>query len=302
MDTDSLRWFQQVADGVTVTEVADLYLVSQPGVSRALARLEEQVGTPLLHKRGRVLRLTQAGATFKRHVDGLLHELDDGLAAVAQLLDPETGTVVVAFQLSLGTWLVPPLVRGFREAHPEVTFRLLQSQDVLGSSMVATGRVDVEITSRRPRNPAVRWQPLLSEQLFLALPPDHAWADRASIGLAEVADEDFVILRPEWELRQVTDRLCEAAGFRPHVVFEGDDLLTIGGLVAAGLGIAVLPAQHADRSAPRPSDPRLVPLTDADASRDIGLAWPSDRRLLPAAQLFRDHVLSARDFGTTGDG
>ena len=80
VDTESLRWFQQVADGVTVTEVADLYLVSQPGVSRALARLEEQVGTPLLHKSGRVLRLTQAGATFKRHVDGLLHELDDGLA------------------------------------------------------------------------------------------------------------------------------------------------------------------------------------------------------------------------------
>lgn len=297
MDTDSLRWFQQVADGVTVTEVADLYLVSQPGVSRALARLEEQVGTPLLHKSGRVLRLTQAGATFKRHVDGLLHELDDGLAAVAQLLDPETGTVAVAFQLSLGTWLVPRLVRGFRELHPDVTFRLLQSQDVLGSSMVASGRVDVEITSRRPRNPAVRWQPLLSEQLFLALPPGHAWADRDSIGLAEVADEDFVILRPEWELRQLTDRLCEAAGIRPHIVFEGDDLLTIGGLVAAGLGVAIVPAQNADRDSPRPGDPRLVPLTDPGASRDIGLAWPSDRRLLPAAQLFRDHVLAVRDFG-----
>ena len=164
-----------------------------------------------------------------------------------------------------------------------MTFRLLQSQDVLGSSMVATGRVDVEITSRRPRNPAVRWQPLLSEQLFLALPPDHAWADRDSIGLAEVADEDFVILRPEWELRQVTDRLCEAAGIRPHVVFEGDDLLTIGGLVAAGLGVPIVPAQDADRASPRPGDPRLVPLTDDGASRDIGLAWPSDRRLLPAA-------------------
>ena len=74
MDVEALRWFQQVADGATVTEVAEVYLVSQPGVSRALARLESEVGTPLLHRTGRVLRPTHAGAVFKRHVDNLLHE------------------------------------------------------------------------------------------------------------------------------------------------------------------------------------------------------------------------------------
>ena len=91
MDTDALRWFQQVADGVTVTEVSEVDGVSQPGVSRALARLEREVGTPLLRRSGRVLRMTQAGSAFKRHVDALLHQLDDGLAAVSQLVDPETG-------------------------------------------------------------------------------------------------------------------------------------------------------------------------------------------------------------------
>ncbi|MFN8196606.1 MAG: LysR family transcriptional regulator [Nocardioidaceae bacterium] len=292
MDTETLRWFQQVADGATVTEVADLSMVSQPGVSRALARLEEQVGTPLLQRSGRLLRLTQAGATFKRHVDGLLHELDDGLAAVSELLDPETGTVTVAFQLSLGTWLVPPLIGEFRSRHPQVTFRLLQSQDVLGSSMVATGRVDVEITSRRPRNPLVSWQPLFSEQLFLALPPGHPLASRESVSLRHADDEDFVMLRPEWELRQLTDRLCESAGLRPHVVFEGDDLPTLSGLVAAGLGVAILPAMDLDPRVPRAGEAQLVPISDPGASRDIGLAWPAERRLLPAAALFRDHVLA----------
>ena len=88
MDTDALRWFQQVADGVTVTEVADIERVSQPGVSRALARLEQEVGAPLLHKSGRLLRPTAAGNVFKRHVDTCLHALDDGLAAVNELVDP----------------------------------------------------------------------------------------------------------------------------------------------------------------------------------------------------------------------
>lgn len=137
MDMDTLRWFQQVADGATVTEVADVCMVSQPGVSRALARLEEEVGTPLLRKSGRVLRPTLAGSTFKRHIDLFMHGLDDGLAAVSQLVAPETGTVTVAFQTSLGTWLVPDLIKRFRSDYPEVRFRLEHSHDALGSGLVA---------------------------------------------------------------------------------------------------------------------------------------------------------------------
>src|SRR6266480_7883208 len=113
VDTDSLRWFQQVAEGTTVTEVSDLGAVTQSGVSRALRRLEAEVGTPLLRRSGRTLRMTHAGAVFKRHLDALLHDLDDGIAAVSQLIDPDTGTVALAFQQSLGTWLVPDLARSF---------------------------------------------------------------------------------------------------------------------------------------------------------------------------------------------
>ena len=88
VDTDALRWLQQVADGTTVTEVGGLESVTQSGVSRALARLEAQIGTPLLRRSGRTLRMTHAGAVFKPHLDALLHNLDDGIAAVSQLHRP----------------------------------------------------------------------------------------------------------------------------------------------------------------------------------------------------------------------
>src|SRR6266705_25394 len=100
VDTDSLRWFQQVAEGTTVTEVSDLGAVTQSGVSRALRRLEAEVGTPLLRRSGRTLRMTHAGAVFKPHLDALLHHLDDGIAAVNQLIDPDPGVVALAFQQS----------------------------------------------------------------------------------------------------------------------------------------------------------------------------------------------------------
>jgi LysR family transcriptional regulator, transcription activator of glutamate synthase operon len=297
METEALRWFQQVADGVTVTEVADIYRVSQPGVSRALARLEAELGTPLLHRTGRVLRPTHAGTVFKRHVDAVLHGLDDGVAAVNELVDPETGTVAVAFQLSLGAWLVPDLIRGFRAEHPLVQFRLEQSDDALGSSLVAGGRIDLEFTARRPRNPEVRWARLLAQPLLLAVPPGHPLASRREISLSEVAGEDFVMLRPSWELRTLSDELCAAAGFVPQVAFECDDLPVARGFVAAGLGVAIVPGTDSQTGTDSAAAVPLISLVDDGAHRDVGLAWSETRRLLPSAELFRQYVLSSTPAG-----
>ncbi len=289
METDVLRWFQQVADGVTVTEVADLYMISQPAVSRALARLEEEVGTPLLLKSGRVLRPTHAGSVFKGHIDSFMHRLDDGLAAVNELASPETGTVTVAFQQSLGTWLVPSVVAQFRRRYPQVQFRLEQSNDALGSSLVAGGSVDLELTARRPRNPDVHWERLLAQPLGLALPTDHRFSRRKAITLAEVAEENFLMLRPAWELRILCDQLCAAAGFAPHIAFEADDLSVVLGFVTAGLGVAVVPMTDVD---PEPRGRGIVPLADEGAYRNVGIAWSLTRRLLPSAELFRQAVLT----------
>ena len=284
METEALRWFQEVADGVTVTEVAEAYRVSQPGVSRALARLETEVGTPLLRKQGRVLRPTHAGSVFKQHVDAFMHGLDDAVAAVDELLDPESGTVTLAFQPSLGTWLVPGLIGAFRRDHPGVAFRLRHSEDALGSSLVAGGRIDLELTARRPRNPAVRWEPVVIQPFGLAVPAGHRLGERPTVALAEAAEEDFVALQPSWELRAQTDELCAAAGFEPRIAFEADDLSVVRGFVAAGLGVAIVP------TVPDEQGPRL---TDRGAHRDLGLAWSRSRRLLPSADLFRRAVLAS---------
>jgi LysR family transcriptional regulator, transcription activator of glutamate synthase operon len=292
MDTDALRWFQQVADGTTVTEVSELENVTQPGISRALARLETQVGTPLLRRSGRVLRMTHAGATFKRHVDSLLHQLDDGIAAVNQLLDPDTGVVALSFHLSLGTWLVPDLVSSFRATHPGVRFLLTQVRDELVSPALDGGQADLEIGARRSPDPALESRLVAVEPLRVALPRDHPLAARPGIGLAEVSDEPFVALRPNSSLRQLSDELCEQAGFRPDVVFEGDDLSTVRGFVAAGLGVAIVPAPRAGSPESATGPLRYCEILDVWAAREITLTWSADRRLLPAAEQFRRHVLA----------
>ena len=169
-------------------------------------------------------------------------------------------------------------------------FVLEQSHDALGSSLVAGGRTDLEFTARRPRNPEVEWRRLISQRLDLAVPADHPLATRNDVALREAAGEEFVMLRPAWELRALSDALCADAGFTPRVAFEGDDLRVVSGFVAAGLGVAVVPAGD-DTAVSAEDGRRTVPLTDPGASRDVGVAWSRTRRLLPAADLFRRHVL-----------
>ena len=313
-----LRWFKLVAEGVTVTEVSEVEMVTQSGVSRALARLEAQVGTPLLERSGRTLRLTRTGEVFKPHVDRLLDELRGGLDAVAQFVSPETGSVAVAFPQSLGSWLVPDLLGSFRAAHPGVGFRLTNARDELHGLPLDSGAADLEIGTRRfrtgaeasrPGDLSVQTQRIGNEPLRLALPAGHplaaphveaSWSsadgrpgdgNRPGIWLAEVAGEPFIALRPSSALRKLGDDLCAAAGFRPRVVFEGDDLSNVRGLVAAGLGVAIVPSPRAGSPVAGPGPVLYLPILDDGAERDIYLTWSADKALLPAADLFRRHVI-----------
>lgn len=286
-----LFWFQQVADGTTVTQLSELEHTTQSGISRALARLESELGTPLLRREGRTLRMTHAGVAFKRHVDAVLHQLGDGLAAVHQLVDPETGTVTLAFQPSLGTWLVPDLISSFRTVHPAVEFDLRPKRDEHLSTVRERSDVDLELSTSPPGGTDVHWRGLVRQHLLLAVPHGHRVAGQRSVDLAELADDPFVVIRPSSSLRTLSDRVCAAAGFAPHVAFECDDLPTLSAFVAAGLGVAIVP--------PTPEPARGVgaeryfrlPIRDAGACREVGVAWSAEHRLLPAAEMFREHVL-----------
>ena len=297
MELQILRWFREVADGATVTETAERARITQPALSRALARLETEVGTPLLTRSGRTLTPTPAGRMFKRHVDQALDQYDLGLRAVAELVDPAHGLVPLAFLQTLGTWLVPRLVSGFRAAYPEVRFELHQHGEAAILQELLDGAADLIITSATFGHPQVSWERLMIEPLRLTVPPGHRLARRRRIRLAEVADEPFILMRESYALRVLTERLCAEAGFTPNIAFEGEEVETLRALVAAGLGVALLPPprttplatspDEADEAGPAPQ----LHVTDVNSVRELGLAWLSGRELPPASAAFRDHVL-----------
>lgn len=221
----------------------------------------------------------------------MLHELSDGLAAVHQLMSPETGTVTLALQPSLGTWLVPDLVGSFRAEHPAVTFDLRPKRDELRSAVRERSDVDLELSTSQPKGSDVRGRTLIRQPLHLAVPSHHRTASSSAVSLAEVADDPFVVIQPSSSLRRLSDRLCATAGFTPEVAFECDDLPTMRTFVSAGLGVAIVPTTPKTAEDVREERLTLLPINDAGAVREVGVAWSAEHQLLPAAQMFRAHIL-----------
>lgn len=291
MTVEELRWFVAVAEREHVTAAAAELHVSQPALSRALTRVQAHVGVPLFDRQGRNLRLNRYGRLYLERARRALAELDAGAAELAAATGQAGGGVVqLAFMHTLGTWLVPALLRGFGAVHPDVTLRLDQGSAQEMTALLLAGEVDAILTSPRPDDRAVGWHPLATEPLRLAVAPGHRLAARKRVRLAEVADEPFVAMKPEYGLRGVTDALCAAAGFTPRIAFEGDDIGTLRGLVAAGLGVGLLPLPHA-AEADQTATPHLR-LADRGAHRPLGLAWHTTRYRSPATDAFLDWVVA----------
>ncbi|WP_019629920.1 LysR family transcriptional regulator [Actinomadura atramentaria] len=291
MDTTTVRWFLVVADLGHVTNAAAELRISQPGLSRAIARLEADLGRPLFDRVGRRVALSAYGAVFAEHARRLVAAEDAARRALAQAADPEHGEVSLAFLHTQGPSVVPGLIRRFRERHPGVRFRLSQDRAERVGAAVAAGDADLGITSPAPGDPALAWRPLLTERLQLAVPEGHRLAGRTRVRLAAAAAEPFVAFRAGAGLRTIFDALTESAGFVPDIAFEGEETGTVRGLVAAGLGVAVVAPPGGDQDVPH--GVRHVALTDAGAARTIGLIWTDARRRPPAAEAFRAFVLAA---------
>jgi LysR family transcriptional regulator, transcription activator of glutamate synthase operon len=279
---EELQWFVVLAETQHVTEAAAELRVSQPTLSRALTRIEEQVGSPLFDRVGRRIQLNVYGEIMLEHARRSLAEMRAATDRIAALRNPDDGRVRVAFLHSLANWYVPEQLRRFREAAPGIAFDLFQGAAHEITQRVLDGGSDVAITSPRPDSSSFAWRRLYVEGLCLAVPPDHRLASRKRVSLSVAADEPFVGLQKPFGLRLLTDELFAETGIEPTLVFEAAEIPTMEGLVAAGFGVAVVPV-------PRDGgDGRVVhvPLSNARAKREVGLAWGLDRPLAPPTERF----------------
>lgn len=282
MNLEELQWFVALADTEHVTEAAARLGVSQPTLSRALARFEHQAGAELFDRVNRRLRLNVYGQIMLEHSRRAITEMQAATERIAALRDPETGRVRLAFLHSLASWYVPEQLRRFRQHAPAIGFDLYQGSAHEITERVLKGQADIAITSPRPTTPELLWHRLYEERLSLAVPREHRLAARARIRLSAAAHEPFVALGEQFGLRQLTNDLWAEDNMAPDIVFEASEIPTMEGLVAAGFGVAVVPVPR------HRGDVKVVhiPLTNVGARRQIGLVRGRDRALPAPADAF----------------
>jgi LysR family transcriptional activator of glutamate synthase operon len=289
MELQQLKYFREVAEREHVTRASEKLLVSQSAVSRAVTQLEEELGVPLFHRQGRAVVLTRYGRVFLEHVTRALNILESGKRSLSEQTGEESGMVSLGFLNSLGIEMVPRLIKEYRRKHPRIQFTLLvqHSGELLMEELVA-GSIDLSLSvpGMFQRN-NIRWNHLLDEELIIALPQTHRLAARRTLNMRELSPEPFLTLSPDHTVRGIFDRVCADASFSPKIAFEGMDISTLRGLIAAGLGIALLPPASA-----RFAGIVEIKLSPAHPIRSLGIGWVDDRYLPASAIEFRKFVVS----------
>jgi DNA-binding transcriptional LysR family regulator len=248
-----LRYAIALADELHFARAAARLHIAQPPLSQQIKALEDELGVRLFDRTSRRVGLTDAGAAFVAEARRTLASAEQAIEAARRAARAETGRLAVGYVSSASYELLPAVLRAFRRRAPDVLLVLEEMNSSEQSRGVLAGTLDLGFvrrpppTDRRLADTVVRREPIV-----VAVPRDHALAARRAIRLRALALEPFVIFparpRPSWA--DVALDLCRGAGFEPRVVQEAVEMVSALSLVAAGIGIALVPG--AVRAVPRP--------------------------------------------------
>jgi DNA-binding transcriptional LysR family regulator len=246
LNVTRLNVFREVVDHGSFSAAADALSYSQSAVSQAIATLEGEVGTALIERRRGGVRPTPAGAALAAHVGGILAQIESAEDEVAAIARGRGGRLRTASFPTAGSTLMPQAIAAFRASHPGVEVTLAEGEPEEIAPRLRAGEFDLVLLFEfegvgERLGTGMRRYELRDDPLHLALPPEHRLAKRKQIELGDLREEAWVQTSAQSPCAKHVIRSCHAAGFEPTVSFESDDYQTVQGLVAAGVGVALIP-------------------------------------------------------------
>lgn len=289
MDLRQLRYFVAVAETLHFGRAARRLEISQPPLSRQIAALERELGVALFDRSTRGVRLTPSGSALLPRARRLLADALAIRAGARELARGDVGLLHIGFLAASTYSTLPRLLTTFRRARPGVRLVLTEATSDRQLVALTDGSLDVGVLLPPVTDPALAWLPLVREPLVAALPAGTAWPAR--IALSRLARRAFILFpRPAGaSLHDLIVDACERAGFTPRIEQEAVQMSTIVSLVAAGMGVALVP-----ESLRRMRRTGVVyrPLSDRIPPVETGLAWRADDAT-PALAAFVAHARAA---------
>jgi DNA-binding transcriptional LysR family regulator len=294
LDVRRLRVLHAVSAYGSVTAAAAALGYSAPAVSQQLAALEREVGLPLTERAGRGITLTPAATLLVAHTDALLNRLDAAEADLAALRDQVTGRVALAAFPSAAATVVTAAWVALARSAPHVQLELEEMEPEESLPAALRGQADVAVAHEydifpRPLDPLFERRELLTDPVLLAVPEGFAAPDDKPVPLASLGDQPFLAPRANTSCAEMIQRACARAGFVPRVVARATERVVQLNLVAAGVGLTLVPRLAAQ---PLPPGVRLLPVAEP-VTRNIFTVSRRGGDRQPAVRVVLDALLDA---------
>lgn len=242
MELAQLKYFVTIAELGSFTGAAEQLHLSQPALSYQMKHLEEELGTKLFDRRGRKTSLTHEGELFLPLAQAILLRTDEAVRVLKEHLGIDVGEVHMGCNPTVATYLVPEILAEFRKLYPQVGVDVIEADDVQLQQLVQRDLLDFAVVTAPGSPQTLEVTPLGSEDIVLVVAPDHHLASRESITLASLADEEFVLPIPPFNIRMHLANACRAAGFEPRVTYRAGSVQTCKSFARQGLGITTMPS------------------------------------------------------------
>ena len=235
-----LRVFAAVAEQRGFSRAAAALRLSQPAVSKAVRQLERQVGVPLVERAGRASRLTAAGeqlAARARELFGVEAAAEEELRALRGL---EVGNLRVGASTTIATYMLPPILARFHEAHPAIVLRVVSANTRAITRSLLERRLDIALVEGPVEHPRIETRRWRSDELVVIAPPGHRLVSHRRVSVHELASERFVVREEGSGTREVAERALAKHGVNPVVALQLGSTEAVKQAVAAGLGVAIV--------------------------------------------------------------
>jgi DNA-binding transcriptional LysR family regulator len=284
MELRHLRYFIAVAEELHFSRAAARLHIAQPPLSQQIRDLEREIGVPLLARTQRQVRLTAAGVVFLEDARRIVAQAEHAAEAARQAQRGEIGRLNIGYVGSAFYDALPALLRVFHRRYPQVEINLRQRTTAEQEEDLRQGRIDIGVVRPPVQDRSLALYTFVEEPLLVTVPADHPLAQQATVAVAALRDEAFLMfsrsLGPGMYDQIIA--LCRQAGFSPRVAQEAVEMQAITGLVAAGFGIAIVPASA--RST-RAKDIAYLPIAPPAPTLPLALAWLPPT-LAPVGALF----------------
>jgi LysR family hydrogen peroxide-inducible transcriptional activator len=267
-----LSYLVALADLRHFGRAADACHVSQPTLSTQVRKLEEELGVALVERAPRQVMLTPAGSDIVERARRVLAEVAQMRETARRTTDPEAGSVRLGMFPTLGPYLLPHVVPGLRARFPRLELLLVEEKTETLVGMLRAGRLDAAVLALPLHDDGLHCEPLFAEPFMLAVPTGHPLADKGELSLKSLAHEHLLLLDDGHCLRDQALEVCSLAGAGEKEGFRATSLETLRQMVAAGVGITLLPMLAVKPPVPPSAAMRLLPFRDPPHRR-LALVW-----------------------------